>query len=130
MGVKRRFGYFQFYSTRICQAVLTSSKSEKNKCHKHNKLNFLPAVYLHRFFFQHGLDTDIYYLYLQEHTFALHCKQPFLVVMAIYNFLGIQSKKISNDQELIRSDPISCPPNQKGNIKIHKLTAVYKRHAR
>ena len=27
----------------------------------------------------------------------------------------IQSKKISNDQELIQSDPTSCPQNQKGN---------------
>ena len=27
----------------------------------------------------------------------------------------IRSKKISNDQELIQSDPISCPQNQKGN---------------
>ena len=26
-----------------------------------------------------------------------------------------QGKKISNDQELIQSDPISCPQNQKGN---------------
>ena len=26
-----------------------------------------------------------------------------------------KSKKISNDQELIQSDPISCPQNQKGN---------------
>ena len=26
-----------------------------------------------------------------------------------------QSKKISNDQELIQSDPTSCPQNQKGN---------------
>ena len=26
-----------------------------------------------------------------------------------------QSKKISNDQELIQSDPISCPQIQKGN---------------
>ena len=26
-----------------------------------------------------------------------------------------QSKKISNNQELIQSDPISCPQNQKGN---------------
>ena len=25
-----------------------------------------------------------------------------------------ESKKISNDQELIQSDPISCPQNQKG----------------
>ena len=27
----------------------------------------------------------------------------------------IQSKKIINDQELIQSDPTSCPQNQKGN---------------
>ena len=27
----------------------------------------------------------------------------------------LKSKKISNDQELIQSDPISCPQNQKGN---------------
>ena len=27
----------------------------------------------------------------------------------------LPSKKISNDQELIQSDPISCPQNQKGN---------------
>ena len=26
-----------------------------------------------------------------------------------------KSKKISNDQELIQSDPVSCPQNQKGN---------------
>ena len=30
-------------------------------------------------------------------------------------FLNLQSKKISNDQELIQSDPISCPQNQKRN---------------
>ena len=34
----------------------------------------------------------------------------------IYREAGIiLSKKISNDQELIQSDPISCPQNQKGN---------------
>ena len=27
----------------------------------------------------------------------------------------VESKMISNDQELIESDPISCPQNQKGN---------------
>ena len=30
-------------------------------------------------------------------------------------WLILESKKISNDQELIQSDPISCPQNQKGN---------------
>ena len=28
---------------------------------------------------------------------------------------NLKGKKISNDQELIQSDPISCPQNQKGN---------------
>ena len=27
----------------------------------------------------------------------------------------MESKTISNDQELIQSDPTSCPQNQKGN---------------
>ena len=27
----------------------------------------------------------------------------------------LKSKKISNDQELIQSDPTSCPQNHKGN---------------
>ena len=31
-----------------------------------------------------------------------------------FDRLVIESKKISNDQELIQSDPISCPQNQKG----------------
>ena len=30
-------------------------------------------------------------------------------------YATMSSKKISNDQELIQSDPISCPQNQKGN---------------
>ena len=29
--------------------------------------------------------------------------------------VALKSKKISNDQELIRSDPTSCPQNQKAN---------------
>ena len=32
-----------------------------------------------------------------------------------YNSVHMKSKKISNDQELIQSDPTSCPQNQKGN---------------
>ena len=42
----------------------------------------------------------------------------------------MESKKIRIDQELIQSDTTSCPPNQKGNNQIHKLTAVYERHSR
>ena len=33
----------------------------------------------------------------------------------VKNDILMRSKKISNDQELIQSDPISCPQNQKGN---------------
>ena len=43
---------------------------------------------------------------------------------------GIRSKKITNDQELIQSNPTSCPQNQKGNNLLHKLTAIYERHSR
>ena len=32
-----------------------------------------------------------------------------------FNLNAQKSKKISNDQELIQSDPTSCPQNQKGN---------------
>ena len=44
--------------------------------------------------------------------------------------LDKQSKKTSNDQELIQSDPTSRPQGQKGNNQIHELTAVYERHFR
>ena len=36
-------------------------------------------------------------------------------VMELQGRLHLESKKISNDQELIQSDPTSCPQNQKGN---------------
>ena len=42
----------------------------------------------------------------------------------------IKSKKISNDQELIQSDPTSRPQNQKGNNQTHKPTTVHERHSR
>ena len=54
-------------------------------------------------------------------------KLPSVHVLGDFNFKDIDwpdrlsksgsmlSKKISNDQELIQSDPISCPQNQKGN---------------
>ena len=35
--------------------------------------------------------------------------------LIFFFLLEEKSKKISNDQELIQSDPISCPQNQKGN---------------
>ena len=48
---------------------------------------------------------------LEKRDEAKHHRKVFLD-----NIHGIiKSKKISNDQELIQSDPISCPQNQKGN---------------
>ena len=41
-----------------------------------------------------------------------------------------KSKKISNDQELIQSDPTPRPQNQKGNNQTHKSTAAHERHPR
>ena len=43
------------------------------------------------------------------------------------SFQSRSSKTISNDQELVQSDPTSFPQTQKGNKWIHKLTAVYER---
>ena len=37
------------------------------------------------------------------------------IIMQTFLTQKWQSKKISNDQELIQSDPTSCPINQKGN---------------
>ena len=42
-------------------------------------------------------------------TGAIVLLNPYVVISYI------RSKKISNDQELIQSDPISCPQNHKGN---------------
>ena len=38
-----------------------------------------------------------------------------IYLYVVWGEMQKQSKKISNDQELIQSDPISCPQNQKGN---------------
>ena len=46
-----------------------------------------------------------------------------VIVFRLNLFSLNQSKKISNDQELMQSDPTSCPQK-------HKLTAVYERHSR
>ena len=45
---------------------------------------------------------------VEKHDIAPDLRKPLVLTMQ-------QSKKISNDQELIQSDPISCPQNQKGN---------------
>ena len=40
---------------------------------------------------------------------------PLTITCDVIFVYSIESKKISNDQELIQSDPTSCPQNQKGN---------------
>ena len=68
----------------------------------------------------------IYKMYLRLHV-------TYIIIIKTkkhFRILHIKSKKISNDQELIQLDPISCPQNQKGKDEILKLTAVYERHTR
>ena len=36
-------------------------------------------------------------------------------LIRVFDVPSMESEKKSNDQELIQSDPISCPQNQKGN---------------
>ena len=44
---------------------------------------------------------------------AYLCKLHLAILILSIN--SVQSKKISNDQELIQSDPTPCPQNQKRN---------------
>ena len=63
-------------------------------------------------------------MYIVFLLFPLIQERQFLVIsesictldhFVLVNRLEGLSKKISNDQELIQSDPISYPQNQKGN---------------
>ena len=59
-----------------------------------------------------------------EHLYFDPCLE---IVTSVDQYLWLlQSKKITNDQELIQSVPISCPQNQKENNWIHKLAAAWK----
>ena len=44
-----------------------------------------------------------------------HLKQGTRLSKKVTNVKDVKGKKISNDQELMQSDPTSCPQNQKGN---------------
>ena len=61
-------------------------------------------------------------LLVQEYKFKL-CQ-------ILESYMYLKSKKISNDQELTQSHPISCPQNKKGNTLINKLTEVYESRVR
>ena len=45
----------------------------------------------------------------------LNIKGEIISLLLARIYIYMESKKISNDQELIQSDPISCPQNQKEN---------------
>ena len=62
----------------------------------------------------------IYGKHLKKNFFS-GTKRPMTLKLGMHHQVleYYQSKKISNDQELIQSDPISCPQNQKGTKYIN-----------
>ena len=68
--------------------------------------------YHNRSYFDIMADLGLTYINKTFICYILH--QSEIIVSYLYNSMGTV-KKISNDQELIQSDPISCPQNQKGN---------------
>ena len=54
----------------------------------------------------------VFFISLNSLTEIFSAPRAFLGLSWVNYFL---SKNISNDQELIQSDPTSCPQNQKGN---------------
>ena len=66
-------------------------------------------------------NVSIYIFHVQNENGERNSQKKFCFPEKVTLKLGqgtfslILSKKISNDQELIQSDPTSCPINQKGN---------------
>ena len=56
--------------------------------------------------FQHFMSLDKFFFSFT--TFSI-------ILISFHRDRDFTSKKISNDQELIQSDPTSCPQNQKRN---------------
>ena len=61
--------------------------------------------------------TCVTFLLLLFRSMGVSCGLLLWHSLDFSSFSGvkIKSKKISNDQELIQSDPTYCPQNQKGN---------------
>ena len=77
------------------------------------KLKLVPMIYLLN---EVDISDQKFHEQNENATFVRLLKMEnilcfFVLSLMIYD----QSKKISNDQELIQSDPSSCPQNQKGN---------------
>ena len=75
------------------------------------------------FFFTRKLSNSAKTLQVLKHLIlkftvmilSFRTDMPGQTVQTQIRLLLEESKKISNDQDLIQSDPISCPQNQKGN---------------
>ena len=98
--------------------------SQHSGSHK-NSLNLLGEKYLNESHWPMHLirllECRAYFIEVPS-TFKMHSfirKNHYFHLSSFKKLLSscwlIQSKKISNDQELIQSDPTSCPQNQKGN---------------
>ena len=66
------------------------------------------------------LDQELVQSYMPDYSwnvaFSIHtCIVKILFHPRHVNVVPLRNKKVSNDQELIQSDPTSCPENQKGN---------------
>ena len=55
--------------------------------------------------------TQLVNVNIQASRYTLHGPKTLYVQLIVHS----KVKTISNDQELIQSDPTSCPQNQKGN---------------
>ena len=90
--VRKCYSYFQKWK-RFCEE---------------NRFNYMPVQSIH---------VAIYLTRLMDSqcSFSVISACAYSIKWA-HSLCGkLESKKISNDQELIQSDPISCPQNQKGN---------------
>ena len=68
-----------------------------------------------KIFLQIFLVTWLIYIYIISNLFGKRRSKLTCDDQYYYYCCFLKSKKVSNDQELIQSDPISCPQNQKGN---------------
>ena len=90
-------------------SVLRILDTAVNKFYDRNHQLYDVAL-LTRCYTQHGL-----YQFIDSET---NHKRHFIKIPFINKgneFIDLPSKKISNDQKLIQSDPTYCPINQKGN---------------
>ena len=74
----------------------------------------LEYAYIINYYFNLLTELDKFAFSFLKASLTFKCVTEHLFADFSYA-IALDSKKISNDQELIQSDPISCPQNQKGN---------------